>query len=231
MNFNTFYLGFNDLGLSFSDLEKLLDYESGCTPEPVSQIAKGLLKQSAEICDIRGGYQVFNQVGMDKKEHHFFTINKVPFYAGKIVVQQLFKSELLALFVCTAGDTIEKLSKQLMSQGQLLEGYITDLIGSMVVESAMDKIQDRLKLTMQEQGLHISNRYSPGYCGWETEEQAKLFELLPHKVCGISLNESCLMLPIKSVSGVIGIGREIQYTEYSCTLCDMSHCIYRKIKQ
>ncbi len=48
--------------------------------------------------------------------------------------------------------------------------------------------------------------YSPGYCGWDISGQRKLFEFLKPETVGISLGESCLMQPLKSVSGVFIIG-------------------------
>ena len=51
-----------------------------------------------------------------------------------------------------------------------------------------------------------SRRYSPGYCGWHITAQRKLFAALQPAAIGVSLNASCLMEPLKSVSGVILAG-------------------------
>jgi len=102
------------------------------------------------------------------------------------------------------------------------------MIGSEVVEAAADKMHEMLCEEMQEIGLKISNRYSPGYCGWDVSEQKKLFQFFPEKYCGIQLLESCLMTPIKSISGIIGIGPYIHFRGYNCGQCEMENCIYRK---
>jgi len=39
-----------------------------------------------------------------------------------------------------------------------------------------------------------------------------------------------LMNPIKSVSGLIGIGRDVKYSPYQCNLCDSKNCIYHNRK-
>jgi hypothetical protein len=49
-------------------------------------------------------------------------------------------------------------------------------------------------------------RYSPGYCGWHISGQRKLFDFLKPETIGISLRESHLMEPLKSVSGVVIVG-------------------------
>ena len=49
-------------------------------------------------------------------------------------------------------------------------------------------------------------RYSPGYCGWHVSGQINLFNTLTPEKIGITLGESCLMNPLKSVSGVLVAG-------------------------
>jgi len=105
-----------------------------------------------------------------------------------------------------------------------------DVIGSSIVEAAMDLIHDDLENKMKDARLGITNRYSPGYCGWDVVEQQKLFGLLPQGFCGVSLSASSLMTPIKSISGIIGIGINAKRRAYTCNLCDDKNCLYRNKK-
>ena len=89
-------------------------------------------------------------------------------------------------------------------------------------------MQNDLEEQMSKEGKKITNRFSPGYCGWNVSEQHKLFSLLPGNFCGIRLTESALMDPVKSVSGIIGIGPDVRRMPYTCSLCDMKNCIYRR---
>jgi cobalamin-dependent methionine synthase I len=98
-----------------------------------------------------------------------------------------------------------------MNNNEMLHGYIYHIYGSLAVENAMELIQNNLKFEMAKTGSEISNRYSPGYCRWTVAEQKKLFSLLPPEFCGITLSDSCLMQPIKSISGFIGIGPKIRH--------------------
>ena len=69
------------------------------------------------------------------------------------------------------------------------------------------------------------------YCGWHVSAQPALFSLFPEKnPCGIELTDSCLMLPMKSVSGVIGIGPDVRYLPYTCGICDKKDCYKRRTK-
>jgi len=230
VNFETFQYHFSQLNILATDIEVLMGYVNEETPEYIHQTTNEILKRAEEVSKICGGYQLFDQVIFDSSTH-FCIVNQTAFHIDKTIFRQLKKSESVALFVCTAGNEVGQLSNKLLSEGHLLEGYIADIIGSVIVESAMDKIQEELKKEMLLHDLSISNRYSPGYCGWKVDEQLKLFGLLPLSICGISLTKSCLMTPIKSISGVIGIGKEISHTAYSCNICTMENCIYKRYKK
>ena len=44
----------------------------------------------------------------------------------------------------------------------------------------------------------------------------------------VRLNESALMWPVKSVSGIIGLGENVSYHDYACRLCQLTHCFRRR---
>ncbi|MBQ8582057.1 MAG: hypothetical protein IJ478_08265, partial [Alistipes sp.] len=120
---------------------------------------------------------------------------------------------------------------ELNAQGDFLEAYIIDAIGSLTVERAMDKIHKALEVEQAERGMNITNRYSPGYCNWPLRDQRPLFDFVGENPTGIALSESCLMHPIKSVSGVIGIGVKVRRRAYGCVICQNKTCIYRRLVQ
>ncbi len=147
---------------------------------------------------------------------------------GKKIARQLRNIEKIAVFVCTVGPGPTEHYKAYMHENELLKAYYADMLGGICVEKAMDIFQDRLKETLLQEGYHMTNRYSPGYCGWSLPEQQKLFRLLPDQPCDIQLTESSLMIPTKSINGIIGIGKEVKYTAHACSLCEMTKCVYRK---
>ena len=89
--------------------------------------------------------------------------------------------------------------------------YIADSLGSIIAEKTADCMEVALAEYIREKNWKHTNRYSPGYCGWHVSEQQKLFPLFPVAApCGIRLTDSSLMVPIKSVSGVIGTGTNVR---------------------
>ncbi len=149
------------------------------------------------------------------------------FNLDKIVLNALKKSSHIVFFVATAGDEIESLSKKLIAEKQTLEGLIVDLTGSEIAENIAEITHRKIEADMLNLGFNATNRYSPGYCNWPVSDQKKLFKLVLPDIIGVSLSESSLMHPIKSVSGIIGVGINVKHREYTCKKCDAGFCIYR----
>ncbi len=226
--FNKIRLSYRDLAIDPQLTAPLLGYES-TLPGDILTIVEEVMEETAGCFDICGGYQIFDQIAFVEDGRHIH-IAGTDFNPHKIVYNQLKRSEQIAVFVCTAGVGIEQWSKQMMAANEPLKGFVADILGSVVVESAIEVIQQQLNEDMERAGLKITNRYSPGYCGWPTQEQHKLFALLPEGNCGVRLTESALMQPIKSVSGFIGIGTNVRFNPYTCSLCDATFCVYRNKK-
>lgn len=225
-----FQYSFDELGVVESDIAELLGFDHEVIPEPFPDlIAQGLLK-APDLCSIKGGYKIFESIQINTY-NDTIQINDLTFSPSKIVVTQFKNATFLALFVCTAGKRISEYSKQIASEGDSLLSYIFDVIGSLTVEKAMNKIQKTLEQKMQENELYISDRFSPGYCEWSVAEQQLLFSLLPNNFCGITLSDSFLMSPIKSVSGMIAIGKGLKQKGYQCHWCNDKSCMYGRIKR
>jgi hypothetical protein len=221
---------FSDLKISIPQIGKLIDYDKGENIELISEMISEVLREAEPICDIKAEYAVWPGLKLPEG-NTVMQINGIDFSIGKIVRSQLRRSESAAIFLCTAGPEIGERAKILINEKDFLKGYIFDIAGSEIVEAAADLMQEHLKKEMAAAGNLITNRFSPGYCGWHVSEQHKLFSLIPENFCGIKLNDSALMQPIKSVSGVIGIGADVKFRPYICDLCDYKNCIYRKFKE
>jgi len=225
-----FHFSFDELNIAPKDLTDLLGFENGIIPEPFPEIINQALIDAPQFCNIKGGYKIFDSVEINKKDASIKIENKI-FLPSKVVTTQLKGSTSVALYICTTGEEISNRANKLLSEGDPMLSYIFDVIGSVAVEKATDKIQKYLELESKKLGLNISDRYSPGYCEWSVAEQQILFSFFPKNFCGVSLSESSLMSPIKSVSGIIGIGATLQQKGYQCRWCNDKNCIYGKIKR
>lgn len=226
----TFAFQFEELDIRADILHQMMGYEKPeLVPEPVADSIQEAIDLAPSISDIRGGYVISEPVEVSREKKMIMSHGE-SFYTEKIVTHQLRRSEKFAWFVCTAGEEISKRTRELMKKGDLINGYAIDVLANAIVETAMDRIQESLETRMNQDRLKITNRYSPGYCNWDIAEQDKLFKAFPDNFLGIALTPSCLMIPIKSVSGIIGIGKEVRFNAYTCNLCSDENCIYRRIR-
>jgi hypothetical protein len=219
-------LNFKDLRIDSALVEDYIGFTPGSTPEPFPEMIGEILLEAENRINPQGGYVIYNDLFIDNSAKRI-EVGDTAFATGPIVTKQLEKASSVAVFACTVGKEVSEWASAVNKKGNPINSYIIDSLGSIAVEQAMDLIQAKLKENMAKKGLLVTNRYSPGYCGWETQEQKNLFGLIPESFCGISLTESMLMKPIKSVSGVVGIGKEVRLRKYSCNFCSDTHCIYR----
>ena len=140
-------------------------------------------------------------------------------------------SQFVATFVVTIGSALERLSRRWLRAGQVMRGTIVDALASAYVEATAECCQEHIRAWALPQGLDVTPRYSPGYCGMPVSQQVPLFQSVPANRVSVHLTESCLMVPIKSVSGLIGIGPadRLTPTDYPCRHCDHPHCTHRRV--
>ena len=176
--------------------------------------------------------QIINEVSQWlHPQFSYFVVSVQPtFDMGNIILRQLRGSEAYALFICTAGVAYEAYQQRLKEQGDMVRVFIADALGSVIAEKCADQMEIALQESIDKLGWKHTNRFSPGYCGWHVSQQQLLFPLFQGHTCGVTLTDSSLMLPIKSVSGIIGLGKSVRKLDYTCGLCDFKQCYKRKKK-
>ncbi len=215
---------FDELAVTWQDFPDISPEESkGMDAFP--DLVEEVMKATSETLTAVGGYRILPLT--DISTDHL-TLDGQRFDTGRIIAKPLQKADHLAVFACTAGPVIRQRYETYRQEGDPLKAFIADTLGTVVVEKAMDKVQAFLEAEVSQRGWFITNRYSPGYCGWHVSEQQRLWTLLPADFCGISLTPSSLMLPEKSVSGFIGLGPHVRKVGYACQHCEMEHCLYRR---
>ena len=147
------------------------------------------------------------------------------------VLSRVFsRCQHVAVFVASIGRELEEGVAQLMNGGKILKATILDAIGSETVEKTVYHLQDRVQEFANSEGTEITLRYSPGYCDWDITQQRILFQAMDSVPIGISLTEECLMIPRKSVSGIIGLGnfkrRSVKLSP--CRFCIKTDCQSRR---
>lgn len=228
--FHTYRFPYGEVLPSLDELAWYLHMEEDTEHPAYQYMQERLAELISSDLEAVGGYAVGTIEGLDLPGGTL-TVEGTTFEVGAQVCGYLKEASEAALFLCTAGALFSDESHALNAQGEFLEAYIIDAIGSLTVERAMDKIHKALEEEQAARGMKITNRYSPGYCNWPLKDQRPLFEFVGENPTGIALSESCLMHPIKSVSGVIGIGTKARRRAYGCVICQNKTCIYRRLVQ
>jgi hypothetical protein len=117
------------------------------------------------------------------------------------------RAEHLALFAVTLGGAVSAQVEELTRAREFALASMLDAAASLSVELAAERLTRHLRERLaSDAGLGDEIRflrYSPGYCGWHVSAQGALFARLRPEEIGISLRESFLMEPLKSITGVI----------------------------
>ena len=118
----------------------------------------------------------------------------------------------------------------LFSDGEFTAALMLDSVGSVAVECVADLVNYSICQTANRINMKVGVRFSPGYGRWNLRDQEVLFHLCDAERIGVSLNSQCMMIPRKSVSFCVGIGRELANAARinSCRRCNMKGCQYRK---
>lgn len=228
--FHTYRFPYGEVLPSLDELARYLHMEEDTEHPAYCYMKERLAELTSSDLEAVGGYAIGTIEGLDL-QGGTLTVEGTTFEVGAQVCGYLKEATEAALFLCTAGALFSDEAHALNAQGEFLEAYIIDAIGSLTVERAMDKIHKALEEEQAARGMKITNRYSPGYCNWPLKDQRPLFAFVGENPTGIALSESCLMHPIKSVSGVIGIGTTARRRAYGCVICQNKTCIYRRLVQ
>jgi hypothetical protein len=214
---------------SLSEVATIMGYSPGTEPSFVPEMVGILLEEAPSHVSAAGCYSVFEIVEI-KAPQGLILHSSGNLRCGSKIARQIIGSDSFALFITTAGNSFDAWIKSKASGGDVLAEYLCSSIGSVIADKVADVIQEEINSYAMEAGKGITNRYSPGYCSWNVREQRDIFDLLPSDKIGVTLTPSFLMKPIKSVSGIIGIGPDKKPGPYMCDLCNMTNCLVKRAR-
>lgn len=133
-------------------------------------------------------------------------------------------AERVTIGVCTIGPRVVDRIHEYKARGEPVRAMLLDQLASLAVAQLSELFYRRLENDAARQGLHISTYLSPGESEWSIKDQRVIFDLLDAAQIGVSLTESLLMRPIKSLSLMAGSGPH-PMGEPGATHCD--YCTMR----
>ena len=133
------------------------------------------------------------------------------------------------LFAATLGAGVDRLISRLTALGRSSEALAAQAAAAALIEDCCDEENERLRAGAAERGLKLRPRFSPGYGDFSIEHQRDIARELdtPRRI-GLTVTDSCMLAPMKSVTAVIGIAETEGSTAGGCEDCDKQNCGFRR---
>lgn len=225
MSWKVFKVSFSELDLDINEIYLNLGYGGQFPEASFVEMIDQLIEYIGSFCRPSAGYIVLSGIIADK---NYLEINNVHIKVGSVIAKYLENATYFATFVVTAGEEFDNYVEQLRNDGDIVSEYMAYSIGTEIAEASVRFVTSKIAEEADKNRFKITHSYSPGHCSWHVREQQKLFSLLPEKPCGVELNESSLMHPVKSISGIIGMGKDLEITPHGCEICGLVTCFKRR---
>ncbi len=144
------------------------------------------------------------------------------------LAKNLSGCEGAVIFAATIGIGLDRL---IQKYGRIspTKALIMQAIGAERIESLCDMFESDMENSLSNKNLFTRPRFSPGYGDFPLCMQQDIFNILdcPRKI-GLTLNESLIMSPSKSVTAVIGISKTSENCDFGCEICKKTDCEFRR---
>lgn len=201
------------------NIDEALRYLGVSAPAP-AELRERAERLSRELCaDIqpRWVYRVFP---LERAPEGFTLSGAGVALTGNTAKTMLGQCHSAAVLACTLGAPFDALLRAWQVR-DMSDAVILDALGSALVEAGCDAAGQELAARLP--GKHLTDRFSPGYGDLPLELQPALCALLDaHRRLGVTVGESLLMNPCKSVTALLGIADAPQPARVrGCTYCAM----------
>ncbi|MCD8084220.1 MAG: Vitamin B12 dependent methionine synthase activation subunit [Clostridiales bacterium] len=137
--------------------------------------------------------------------------------------------ERVLLFAATLGSQVDVLLHRYTIL-QVSKAVVMQAASVAMLEDFCDRKNEETRESCRAEGWHLRPRFSPGYGDFPLDCQRGIASALElNKRIGITLTDSLLMAPSKSVTAVIGVSRVAQGCSIQgCEVCAKTDCAYRR---
>ena len=224
-----------DIRIDTKNVCRYLGYCSDCEPGArISSLIEEYAEEAQHLMEPSYTY-VFRDIEWVQGSCVFLAgsgslLSNLVVFDSEVVAGLLSQCRKVAVLVVSIGDHLEDMVCRLSEDGLMLQASVLDAIGSEAVEKLADTVQNSIAGIAGDHGMVVSRRFSPGYCDWDVSQQLGVFRIVDGDSVGVKLTETGLMVPRKSMSGIMGMGAsDSGVREYNpCKTCDRSDCCGRR---
>jgi hypothetical protein len=209
------------------DEKEVLKHQGIPAGTEISPVIKSILREAYDIFTSYAEPEaIISDISKEKFDAVFRGAGK---NAEDAVLKDIYpQADSLALFALTMGEPVSRRIEYFFETDDYAIASMLDSVASIAADTAAGDLEKYYKNYLVSKKLIDEDSavlgYSPGYCGWDITGQIKLFRYLKPSQIGITINNSCLMTPIKSVSGVLVAGdKDIHIYPIGYSYCE--HCV------
>jgi hypothetical protein len=140
---------------------------------------------------------------------------------AEAVVGLLGGADELAMAVGSIGPALDRTTRDWFANGREVEAFVLGEIGNLAIGKLSDRIPQDVGEWAAGRGLETSGALSPGGTGVDLSEQRVVVEVASAERIGVELTSACMLVPVKSVSMLIGLGHGLPTWTHAqaCALC------------
>ncbi len=173
---------------------------------------------------------LYRRFKIEHRENGIAVLGTPVFLSGQDIRRHLENCEEIYLLCVTVGLEIEREIRTAMLLSPD-EGVILDSCATTAVEALADLAEREIAIQCKTEGKNITWRFSAGYGDLPLETQKEIIAAMDtHRKIGLSLTDSLLMTPSKSVTAIIGVTDTTRDPRPNkCDYCNnRAHCAFRK---
>lgn len=182
-----------------------------------------------EVVDISKESFIYEIFDIERRKEGLCLIGSTLILQGEAIRSHLQKAEKCAVMAVTLGLEVDR-RIAFYSKTDLTKSLVLDACAAAAVEALCDMVQDEIAVKAMTMGLEITSRFSPGYGDFSIDIQREIVKVLrTYEKIGLSVNESSIMIPRKSVTAIVGMQQEkCSEQSHKCSSCEDKYCLYRR---
>lgn len=204
---------------------RYLGYKNKNIDEETNKLLDESIGELKEIAELKYVFRIFD-IKKDNTNINFENLINIKSNDLKNLFNHCDKSAVMA---ATLGFEVEKRINY-YSLSNLSKGVVFDACAASFIESLCNAVEAEIKDLAAKEGLNITFRYSPGYGDVPISHQGTILAALnAQKLIGLSVSDSSILIPRKSVTAFIGFSKSNEINKKSCFNCNLfGSCSFSK---
>ncbi|MDD5398309.1 MAG: vitamin B12 dependent-methionine synthase activation domain-containing protein [Dehalococcoidia bacterium] len=203
----------------------------GAARKPSPAIVEMASSSAAEAKGLVRPRAIYREFPVARLDAESVTLqNGIQFSIGRKISELWEGCRAVGIALYTLGPELEERVSALTDAERQIGALSLDIAGTIALGLVGLQVQQMVCQQLGEQGEEAGPWLNPGYLDWPLTDQRLIFDILPAESIGVRLNDSCMMIPRKSVTVCAGIGIEGSAAGFNrCRHCGVAKCQFRRV--